>query len=300
MKTFQKFLNKRQQDEFNEVYSKENSNVITQKHFKIEEISNYLQKENLFPAVMFTFSIRKIEEYAKMISKTQYNTQIESQKIISFFDKCIKKLNDYDRKIGQAQALRQLLPTGVGVHHSGLLPILKEIVEILYSKGLIKILFATTSFSIGLNMPTRTVIFTDITKFNNGKKELLLSSDYLQMCGRAGRRGKDDKGNIFILLDDKLCQIDPDNVFNMASKEGTSVESQFRLSYKVIINFFYKNIKNIVQFFKESYIENSTFLSQPKIRKTIEELSTIVNEMKKIECEKKEKNEDIETISEYY
>ena len=296
MKTFQKFLNKRQQDEFNEVYSKDNMNVITQKHFKIEEISNYLQKENLFPAVMFTFSIKKIEEYAKMISKTQYNTQIESTKIISFFDKCIKKLNDYDRKIGQVQELRQLLPTGVGVHHSGLLPILKEIVEILYSKGLIKILFATTSFSIGLNMPTRTVIFTDITKFNNGKKGLLSSSEYLQMCGRAGRRGKDDKGNIYIILDDKLCQIEPSSVFNMASKEGTSVESQFRLSYKVIINFFYKNIKNIVQFFKESYIENSTFISMPKIRKNIEELSVIVNEMKGIECEKN----DIETMSEYY
>jgi superfamily II RNA helicase len=82
----------------------------------------------------------------------------------------------------------------------------------------------------------------------------------------------------------------------MASKGGTSVESQFRLSYKVIINFFYKNIKNIVQFFKESYIENSTFISMPQIRKKIEELSKVVNEMKKIECEKN----DIETISNYY
>ena len=296
MKTFNKFLVKREQDEFNEKFSKVDNNTITQKHFKIEEISTYLQKENLFPAVMFTFSIKKINEYAKMISKTQFNTQIESTKIISFFDKCIKKLNEYDRNIGQIQAMRQLLPTGVGMHHSGLLPILKEIVEILYSKGLIKILFATTSFSIGLNMPTRTVIFTDILKYNNNQRSLLSSSEYLQMCGRAGRRGKDDKGNIFIIIDDKLSQIKPDQIFDMFSKEGTSVESQFRLSYKVIINFYYKNIKNIEQFFRESYIENSTFLSMPKVRKKIEELSKIVNEMKKIECEKN----DIETMSEYY
>ena len=59
-----------------------------------------------------------------------------------------------------------MLPLGIGVHHAGLLPIVKEIVEILYSKGLLKILFATTSFSIGLNMPTRTVVFTEIMKFN--------------------------------------------------------------------------------------------------------------------------------------
>ena len=64
-----------------------------------------------------------------------------------------------------------MLINGIGIHHSGLLPILKEIIEILYSKGLIKILFATTSFSIGLNMPTRTVVFTDIYKYNDKKKK---------------------------------------------------------------------------------------------------------------------------------
>ena len=81
------------------------------------------------------------------------------------------------------------------MHHAGLLPILKETIEVLYSRGLIKILFATTSFSIGLNMPTRTVVFTDIYKFNDTCKEILSSSEYLQMCGRAGRRGIDEIGN---------------------------------------------------------------------------------------------------------
>ena len=295
IKTFQKFLVKREQDEFNEKYSRADNNTITQTHFKIEEMALYIKKENLFPAVMFTFSIKKIDEYARMLSKTQFNTAVESKKIISFFDKCMSKLSPYDRNIGQVQALRQLLPTGVGVHHSGLLPILKECVEILYSKGLIKILFATTSFSIGLNMPTRTVVFTDISKFNSGKKEILSSSEYLQMCGRAGRRGKDDKGYIFIIITDKNTQIQPTKVIQMASGSGTIVKSQFRLSYKVIINFFYRNIKNIVQFFKESYIENSTFISMPDIKKKIEDLTQIVNGLNKIEC----KNE-IETISEYY
>jgi antiviral helicase SKI2 len=294
IKSFQKFLVKRQQEEFNEKYSKV-ENVITQTHFKIEEMANYIQKQNLFPAVMFTFSIKKIDEYARMLSKTQFINSGESSKIISFFDKCISKLSPYDRNIGQVQSLRQLLPTGVGVHHSGLLPILKECVEILYSKGLIKILFATTSFSIGLNMPTRTVVFTDITKFNNDKKEILSSSEYLQMCGRAGRRGKDDKGYIFIIIADKNAKLEPTKVIGMASGSGSIVKSQFRLSYKVIINFFYRNVKNIMQFFKESYIENSNFISMPEIKKKIEELTEKQNNLKKIDC----KNE-IETISEYY
>ena len=69
--------------------------------------------------------------------------------------------------------MRRILPQGIGVHHAGLLPILKETIEILYSHGLLKVLFATTSFSIGLNMPTRTVVFSEIEKFNDEKKQIL-------------------------------------------------------------------------------------------------------------------------------
>ena len=102
-------------------------------------------------------------------------------------------------------------------------------------------------------MPTKTVVYTEITKYNNGQKDILSSSEYLQMCGRAGRRGKDDKGYIFVLIADKNASLDRQKFIDMASGKGTTVKSQFRLSYKVIINFFYRNIKNIVQFFKESY-----------------------------------------------
>jgi superfamily II RNA helicase len=144
-------------------------------------------------------------------------------------------------------------------------------------------------------MPTRTVVFTDITKFINDKKKILSSSEYLQMCGRAGRRGKDDKGYVFILIADKNAKLEPTKVIGMASGSGSIVKSQFRLSYKVIINFFYRNIKNIMQFFKESYIENSNFISMPEIKKKIEELTEKQKNLKKIDC----KNE-IETISEYY
>ena len=293
IKTYQKYLIKKKQDEYNEIYS--NENYITQTHFKIEEMADYIKKNDLYPAVMFTFSIRKIDEFARMVSKTQFTTKNESSKIINFFDKCISKLSNEDKKIGQVQSLRQLLPTGVGIHHSGLLPILKELVEILYSKNLIKILFATTSFSIGLNMPTRTVVFTDITKYNNGNKEILNSSEYLQMCGRAGRRGRDTKGNIFIILGDQKFIPEPQKFIHMAEGRGTQVASQFRLSYKVIINFFYRNLKNIIQFFKESYIENSTYISMPETVKEIKELTNEIDKMEKIDCVN-----DIETISEYY
>ena len=86
------------------------------------------------------------------------------------------------------------------MHHKGLLPILKETIEVLYSQVLIKILFTTTSFSLELNVPTRTVVSTDIYKFNDSCKEILCSSEYLQMYGRVGRKSIDEIGNVFILL----------------------------------------------------------------------------------------------------
>ena len=293
IKSYNQFLMKREKDKYNEDTG--NSNTITQTHLKIEEIVAYVNKQELTPVVVFTFSIKKIDEYAKMLSQNQYISPSESNRIIKFFDKCIAKLSEEDRKIGQIQAIRKLLPSGVGVHHAGLLPILKEIIEILYSKGLIKILFATTSFSIGLNMPTRTVVFTEISKFNEGKKEILSSSEYLQMCGRAGRRGIDDKGNIFILLGDKRNPPNPSEISRMARGGGTSVESKFRLEYKTIIHFFYRNIKNIFDFFKESFIENSTLITMPEIRKKITDMKEKIANSKPIDC-----TYDIESISDYY
>ena len=121
------------------------------------------------------FSLKKIDEYSKFLSTDDYATKEESSKIIRFFDKCINLLNESDKNLNQIRVVKAILTKGIGIHHAGLLPILKEIIEILYSKGLIKVLFATTSFAIGLNMPTRTVIFTEIEKFNEEQKIILTS-----------------------------------------------------------------------------------------------------------------------------
>lgn len=83
---------------------------------------------------------------------------------------------------------------GIAIHHGGLLPILKETIEILFSEGLIKALFATETFAMGLNMPARTVVFTNPRKFDGQSFRWVTSGEYIQMSGRAGRRGLDDRG----------------------------------------------------------------------------------------------------------
>lgn len=106
---------------------------------------------------------------------------------------------------------------GFAVHHSGILPIIKEVVEILFQKGFVKILFATETFAMGVNMPARTVVFDTIEKFDGSTRRFLNSTEYVQvvfflifkkyiiikinfkMAGRAGRRGLDSTGNVIIL-----------------------------------------------------------------------------------------------------
>jgi ATP-dependent RNA helicase DOB1 len=97
--------------------------------------------------------------------------------------------------------MSKLLLRGIGVHHAGLLALLKELVEILFSDGYLKLVIATSTFAIGLNLPARCVIFTSMKKFNGDKHDVIPTSEYLQMAGRAGRRGKDEKGFSVLCLD---------------------------------------------------------------------------------------------------
>lgn len=87
------------------------------------------------------------------------------------------------------------------MHHGGLLPIVKEIIEILFQQGWLKILFSTETFSMGLNMPARTVVFTSVRKFDGEDFRWIQGGEYIQMSGRAGRRGKDDKGFTILMVD---------------------------------------------------------------------------------------------------
>ena len=168
---------------------------------KIIEIVKYILDKKYYPATLFVF-IRKIQDYSRMLIENTSLPELskdEKEKVNNFFNKAISVIPKEEQNISQINYVKQILQYGVGVHHSGLLPILKEIIEILYFHGLIKILLATTSFSIGLNMPTRTVVFTSLEKYHEGKNQMINSSEFLQMCGRAGRRGIDEFGNIFIL-----------------------------------------------------------------------------------------------------
>lgn len=152
------------------------------------------------------FSKKQCKELALNL-KVDLNTNTEASEVHKFFKKCISSLTVDDQDLPQIQMMFSLLKRGIGLHHGGLLPILKEIVEILFSQGLVKVLFATETFAMGVNMPTRTVVFSAIEKFDGKSMRYLLPGEYTQMAGRAGRRGLDDVGVVIVLCWNELHEV---------------------------------------------------------------------------------------------
>lgn len=118
------------------------------------------------PVIVFSFSKKQCEFLAMHMQKLEMNSDTEKEMVSRVFNNAIDTLSEEDKKLPQISQLLPLLRRGIGIHHSGLLPLLKEVIEILFQEGLIKALFATETFSIGLNMPAKTVVFTSVRKYD--------------------------------------------------------------------------------------------------------------------------------------
>lgn len=199
----------------------------------IQKIVKMIMTKNFNPVIVFNFSKRECEMMALFTSKFSFNDDSEKQMVRKVFSSAIESLSEEDRELPQIKNLLPLLEKGIGVHHSGLLPILKETIEILFQEGLIKVLFATETFSIGLNMPAKTVVFTKVTKFDGVAVRPLTSSEYIQMSGRAGRRGLDERGIVIMMIDDKL---EPETAKEIVAGQQDRLNSAFHLGYNMVLN----------------------------------------------------------------
>ena len=148
----------------------------------------FLNREGLMPTVVFSFSKKKCEEIASMLRSLDLNTANERNATRLFAKQTISRLSPIDAKLPQVLSVYELVCRGIGVHHGGLLPILKEMVEILFSRNLIKVLFATETFAMGVNMPAKAVVFTSIRKHDGTQFRTLQPGEYTQMAGRAGMK----------------------------------------------------------------------------------------------------------------
>jgi ATP-dependent RNA helicase DOB1 len=199
----------------------------------LEKIVRMCSDRGYLPLIVFSFSRKECEANAVALKKMDVTDDDEKRLIDEVFNNAIMTLSDEDRELPQVQSMLPLLRRGLGIHHGGLLPMLKEVVEILFQESLIKVLFSTETFAMGINMPAKTVVFTNTRKWDGIEYRILLSGEYIQMAGRAGRRGKDDRGLAIIMMDEK---VEPETAKGMFLGEATKISSAFHLGYNMLIN----------------------------------------------------------------
>ena len=126
---------------------------------------DHLKRKDKLPVVAFTLSRNRCDTNSTMLTSLDLTTSMEKSDIHHFISKCVLRLKPVDRQLPQVVQLTDMLKRGIGVHHSGVLPLLKEVVEMLFQRGWVKLLFATETFAMGVNMPARTVVFDRLVLF---------------------------------------------------------------------------------------------------------------------------------------
>lgn len=233
----------------------EKHQIYVKRSHVINQLCKHLVEHNMLPAVCFILSRKQIAIAAKEVtvplleddSKVGYNIRRECEQILrgklSNFQEYLE-LPEYIELVG-------LLEKGIGMHHSGLIPIFREIVEILFMKGYIKLLFATETISVGINTPTKTVIFTDVKKFDGSTTRMLLPHEFVQASGRAGRRGLDTVGHV-IHLNNLFKNVELVEYRIMMQGKPQSLVSKFKVSYNLLLNLIDIDDQDYVEFCKKS------------------------------------------------
>ncbi|KMR05009.1 helicase ski2w [Lasius niger] len=244
------------------------------------------QEEDMLPVVVFTLSRKRCDMNAATLRNLDLTTAREKHQVHAFFQSNIKHLKGSDRELPQVLMMQELLEKGVGIHHSGILPILREIIEMLFQSGVVKLLFATETFAMGVNMPARTVVFDSIRKYDGNHFRILYPTEYIQMAGRAGRRGHDTTGTVIV-----MCRYDVPH-FNdlkpMMCGEPQTLESKFKVTYSMLLNLRRVNESVTVEAmmrksFKESPLASQEATYNSELRKVERELSNLptLTEMQK-------------------
>ncbi|MBN2368471.1 DEAD/DEAH box helicase [Candidatus Woesearchaeota archaeon] len=188
--------------------------------------------EDKLPCIVFDFSRKDCERKAiELARKKDFLNNKQKKEIIELANELISA--EY-RSLESIQTLKQVLSRGIAFHHAGILPKAKELVELLFARGIIKVLYATETFAVGINMPAKTVCFASLRKYDGISFRYINSKEYFQMGGRAGRRGIDKIGYVISIVDRGFT--DMNKVKQISTKDDIPIQSQFKLSYNTVLN----------------------------------------------------------------
>ncbi len=199
------------------------------------EVVQLLERANLLPAIFFIFSRAGCDGAVQQVRRSglRLTSREERDEIRRVIDERTRTLNEDDLQVLGYWEWRDNLERGVAAHHAGLLPAFKEVVEELFRRKLVKVVFATETLALGINMPARTVVLEKLEKFNGEARVAITSGEYTQLTGRAGRRGIDVEGHAVIQWTEAL---DPQAVAALASRRTYPLNSSFRPTYNMAVN----------------------------------------------------------------
>ena len=219
----------KKKDNNNSKLSKLTQNV---KKPSLDEQVNFLEDQWLTPCIFFHFSRERVESKARQLANNR--KVVDDHKLIR--DKFYEIFDDLDLSDHTLLNLDEHLwmwSRGVAFHHAGLAPIVKEFIEFLFLNKYINFLFATETLALGINMPAKSIYLDRLNKYDGIKSRLISRSEFLQLTGRAGRRGIDDKGYAFLSFDKN---INPEWYSNLFTLESSNLNSAFSINYFSILN----------------------------------------------------------------
>ncbi|CAB3410787.1 unnamed protein product [Caenorhabditis bovis] len=244
---------------------------------------NFMKANDQLPLVAFVFSRKRCDENAQLLSSMDLTSAVEKSHVHKFFSQCIDRLKGSDKQLPQVLTMQEMCLRGFAVHHSGILPILKEVVEMLFQKGYVKILFATETFAMGVNMPARCVVFDSISKHDGTERRLLNPGEYTQMAGRAGRRGLDSTGTVIVLCKD--AHVPPyEGLCKLMSGSALRLESKFRVTYSMLLNLLRVEQLRIEDMLKRSFVESDSLRESRDRKKLLKDAQKMLDEMSTTEC----------------
>jgi superfamily II RNA helicase len=237
----------------------ENNNVRMKRQHVLNQVTKHLVENEMLPALCYVFSRKQLEVCANEVTtnllefdnKTPYIIDRECEHII-------RKLPNYQEYLNLPEYINMvtLLRKGIAIHHSGVTPVLREMVELLFVKGFIKLLFCTETMSVGINMPVKTTIFTDVCKFDGENNRMLYSHEYTQAAGRAGRLGLDTVGHV-IHLNNLFRNVETMTSYKtMMSGKPPTLKSKFKISYNLLLNLIDIGDNNFINFARKSMVKD--------------------------------------------
>jgi len=208
---------------------------------KLHGLIDYIRNQEGLPCIYFVFGRKRAEDLAFELSSYNFLDKNEQAEIEKMFQDLCQRFDLTNET--SASLIYPLIKRGIAYHHAGMLPTLKEVIERLFTSRLIKVIFTTETFALGINMPSRSVVFDELRKYYGRFIRPLKTRDFFQMAGRAGRRGIDDEGFVYCRIN--LNRIKPEEVKEVIYNMPEKVKSQFNTSYATVLNLYEKYQDNL-------------------------------------------------------